>query len=128
MTLHRQIAAQLGKIVDLGVVGYPASPVFVAHGHVPAGGKINNGESPASKADIGTVGKFLLPRSGVVRPAMSLHVSHAHECFAVSTVNQSADATHLAKHSSVRSQFVDSRHCAMVPTAHASLAGDPFCA
>src|SRR5713226_1355301 len=117
MTLHRQIAAQLGIIVDLAVVGDPDSPVFVAHGHVPAGGKINNGESPASKADIGTVGKFLLPRSDVVGSAMSLHVSHAHECFAVSTVNQSADTTHLAKHSSVRSQLVDSGRCAMAPTA-----------
>src|SRR2546427_3173117 len=102
MTLHRQITAQLGKIIDLAVVGDPDSLVFVAHGHVPAGGKINNGKSPASKADIGTVGKFLLPQSGVVGPTMSLHVSHARKCFPVSTVNQSADTTHLVKHSSVR--------------------------
>src|ERR1039457_7150251 len=39
MALRLQIAAQLGKIVDLAVVGDPDSPVFIAHGHVPAGGK-----------------------------------------------------------------------------------------
>src|SRR5712671_2795722 len=128
MTLHRQIPSQLGKIVDFAVVGDPDSSIFVAHRHVPGSGKINNGESPASQADIGTVGKFLLPHSCVVGPAMSLHVSHASECFMVSPVNQSADTTHLVKHSSVRSRFVDGGRSAMVPTTHASIEGHQFCA
>src|SRR5258707_4401626 len=41
---------------------FPYTTLF--RSHVPTGRKINNGQSPASKADIGTVGKFLLPRSG----------------------------------------------------------------
>src|SRR5258708_32177717 len=97
MPLHLQIAAQLGKIVDLAVVGDPDSPVFVAHGHVPAGGKINNGKSPASKADIGTVGKFLLPQSGVVGPPMSRHVSLPHDRFSVSRATTSAVRTNLSE-------------------------------
>src|SRR5580704_15098961 len=52
MTLHLQLMAQLGKIVDLAVVGDPDSSVFVAHGHVTAGGKVNDGKSTASKSNV----------------------------------------------------------------------------
>src|ERR1700733_10509892 len=85
--LHLQIAAQFGEIVDLTVVGDPDSSIFVAHGHVPAGGKVNDGKSTASKSNVGTVGKSLLPEAGVVGPAMNLRVIHACECFTVSAIN-----------------------------------------
>src|ERR1017187_459007 len=52
MALHLQIAAQLSKIVALAVLGDPDSSVFVAHGHVPAGRKVNDGKSTASKSDV----------------------------------------------------------------------------
>jgi hypothetical protein len=50
MALHLQIAAQLGKIVDLAVVGDPDGALFVTHGHVPASGEVNDGKSAAAKA------------------------------------------------------------------------------
>src|SRR5271154_5919995 len=84
--LRFELAAQVGEVVYLAVVGDPHASVFVAHGHVAIGGKIENGKAAAAEADVSAIGETALPEPGVVGSAMSLHVRHASQGFTVPAI------------------------------------------
>ena len=94
MAFALQLAAKFGEVVDFAVVGDPDRAVFVAHGHVPIGGKIEDGKAAAAQANVGTIGKSSLPQTGVVGTAVRLDVRHAGEHFPVPAVRESGDPTH----------------------------------
>ena len=68
--------------------------VFIAHRHVPAGRKIDNGKPPAAQAHVGAIWKSPAPHSGIVRPTMRLHRRHAPERFIISAVDNAIDSAH----------------------------------
>src|ERR1700726_4033468 len=89
-----QLAAKVGKVVDLAVVRDPDRAVLVAHGHVAAGGEVENGKAAAAEANVGTIRKSSLPQTGIVRAAVGLHARHAREHFSVSAIGESGNSTH----------------------------------
>src|SRR6266849_3393577 len=94
MPLSRELTAQIGEVVDLAVVGDPHRPIFVAHGHVAIGGKVEDGKTAAPQSDVSPIGEMPLPEPRVVGTAMGLHVRHPDERVRVSAVHESADAAH----------------------------------
>ena len=103
-----KFTAQIGEVVDLAVVGDPDRAVFVAHGHVAIGGKIENSKAAAAQTDVSAIGETPLPEAGVVGSAVRLHVRHPDERLPIAAVHESADAAH-ALSSSRCSQLVDFR-------------------
>ncbi len=89
-----ELAAQIGEVVDLAVVGDPHCAIFVAHGHVAIGGEVENGETAAAQSDVSAIGETPLPEAGVVGTAVRLHVRHPGERLPVAAVHESADAAH----------------------------------
>ena len=89
-----ELAAQIGEVVDLAVVGDPHRSIFVAHRHVAVGGEIENGQAPAAQSDVSAIGETPLPEPGVIGTAVGLHVRHPEERLRVTTVHESADAAH----------------------------------
>src|ERR1700733_7773225 len=89
-----QFPAQFGEVINLPVVGNPNSAILIAHRHVTAGRKIEDGKAAAPETDVRTVRESALPQAGIVRTTVRLHVRHPSQYFPASTVGQSGDATH----------------------------------
>src|SRR5260370_24898318 len=89
-----ELAAQIGKVVDLAVICDPHRSIFVRHRHVAIGGEVENRETPASQSDISPIGETPLPEPGGVGTAMCLHVRHPDERLPVAAVYEAADASH----------------------------------
>src|SRR4051812_19616973 len=94
MPLALEFAAKLGEVINLSVVGYPYSTVFVAHRHAADGGEIENGQAAAAQANVRTIGKLSIPQAGIVGPAMRQDLSHPRQSFPVAAIHHTADATH----------------------------------
>src|SRR5215475_7973237 len=93
-SLLLNVSPQFGEVVHLAVVGDEDRRLFVGHWYAAAGGKIQYGEPSTAGADVGTVGKALLPQAGIVRSAVSLDVGHAAQHFPVPTIHQAANSAH----------------------------------
>src|ERR1700676_3012094 len=94
MSLAFELVAQLGKVVDLPVVGDPNRSIFVRHRHMTIRRGIENGEASASQTNVATVRKTPLPQPGVIRTAMSLHVRHPSERICITPIGEATDSAH----------------------------------
>ena len=89
-----KLAAQIGEVIDLTVVGNPHRSIFVAHRHMAIGGEIENGEAAASQPNVSAIGETPLPQPGIIGTAMGLHIRHPGECLRVAAIHESADTAH----------------------------------
>jgi hypothetical protein len=86
MTFAEQLAAKLGEVINLSVVGNPNGAVFVAHRHVAVGRKVENGKAAATQTHVRTIRKSPLPKTGIVRATVGLDVRHPLEHLLVPAV------------------------------------------
>ena len=81
VTFAFEFLPEFCEVVDLSVVSDPDGAVFVTHRHVADGGEVEDGETPTSQADVGTIGELAVPQSGVVWAAMRLDITSSAPAF-----------------------------------------------
>src|SRR5208283_2571540 len=89
-----EFTAEIGEVVYLAVIGNPHGAIFVRHGHVAIGGKVENGKTATAQCNVSAIGEMPLPEAGVVGPPVHLHVGHAGQCLPVAAIHEAADAAH----------------------------------